>query len=100
LDEAYGAHPERFVKGRPIAPNTPNQVWINPPQSATVTGAAPAEARFGTAVTVVTGPTKTDNGTHMAVDDEMLRPAEKEKYSAPIPKKCSLFPSGELSQKA
>ena len=35
LDEAYAAHPERFVKGRPIAPKAPDQVWINPPQLAT-----------------------------------------------------------------
>jgi len=34
LDEAYAAHPERFVKGRPLAPKVPDQVWINPPQSA------------------------------------------------------------------
>jgi len=32
LDEAYAAHPERFVKGRPLAPKAPDQVWINPPQ--------------------------------------------------------------------
>lgn len=92
LDKAYAAHPERFVKGRPIAPRAPDHVWINPPQSVTVTGTAPAEAQPGTAVTIVVGPATSDNGTHMAIVEEMLRPAKEER--------CSLFLSGELSQKA
>jgi putative transposase len=29
---AYAAHPERFVKGPPIAPALPAEVWINKPQ--------------------------------------------------------------------
>jgi putative transposase len=33
LQAAYQAHPERFVKGVPIPPQLPEQVWINPPQS-------------------------------------------------------------------
>jgi putative transposase len=32
LDEAYVAHPERFVKGRPSAAMPPREVWINRPQ--------------------------------------------------------------------
>lgn len=32
LDRAYGAHPERFVKKEPVAPQVPDSVWINPPQ--------------------------------------------------------------------
>ena len=31
LDEAYGAHPERFVHGRPVARRPPTEVWINKP---------------------------------------------------------------------
>jgi putative transposase len=92
LDEAYTAHPERFVKGHPIAPKAPDQVWINPPQSATVTGTAPAEAQPGTEMTLVVSPATSDNGTHLAVVEEMLWPSREEKYS--------LFPSGELSQDA
>lgn len=32
LQTAYHAHPERFVKGRPVPPALPKAVWINPPQ--------------------------------------------------------------------
>jgi len=31
LAEAYAAHPERFVRGRPRPPALPTAVWINPP---------------------------------------------------------------------
>jgi putative transposase len=31
LDAAYALHPERFVRGRPIAPPLPTAAWINPP---------------------------------------------------------------------
>ena len=31
LQAAYEQHPERFVKGAPIPPQLPSQVWINPP---------------------------------------------------------------------
>jgi putative transposase len=34
LDEAHHAHPERFVRGRPIHPSPPPVVWINPPATA------------------------------------------------------------------
>jgi putative transposase len=33
LASAYGAHPERFVKGPPIPRPLPEEVWINPPKS-------------------------------------------------------------------
>jgi putative transposase len=33
LDQAYQAHPERFVKGQPTPPELPEAVWINPPQT-------------------------------------------------------------------
>jgi len=33
LHQAYAAHPERFVKGRPIPPALPTAVWINPPKA-------------------------------------------------------------------
>lgn len=31
LDAAYAAHPERFVRGRPVVPSLPDKVWINKP---------------------------------------------------------------------
>jgi len=31
LAEAYAAHPERFVRGKPRSPKLPGAVWINPP---------------------------------------------------------------------
>jgi len=34
LAEAFAAHPERFVKGVPVAAGPPQQVWINPPKEA------------------------------------------------------------------
>jgi putative transposase len=37
LDEAYAAHPERFVRGRPTTPSLPIEVWINRPTEATIT---------------------------------------------------------------
>jgi putative transposase len=30
---AYAAHPERFVRGVPVPPELPNEVWINEPQA-------------------------------------------------------------------
>ena len=30
---AYDAHPERFVRGVPVPPELPNEVWINKPQA-------------------------------------------------------------------
>jgi putative transposase len=33
LRAAYLAHPERFVKGMPLPPRAPTEVWINPPPS-------------------------------------------------------------------
>jgi putative transposase len=32
LQQAYAAHPERFVKGVPTVPQLPAAVWINPPK--------------------------------------------------------------------
>jgi putative transposase len=33
LQVAYGAHPERFVRGMPTPPELPQEVWINQPKS-------------------------------------------------------------------
>jgi putative transposase len=33
LDEAYRAHPERFVNGQPSHPSPPEAAWINPPSN-------------------------------------------------------------------
>ena len=32
LQQAYAAHPERFVRGAPVVPQLPDAVWINPPK--------------------------------------------------------------------
>jgi putative transposase len=32
MQQAYVAHPDRFVKGAPVLPPLPKAVWINPPQ--------------------------------------------------------------------
>jgi putative transposase len=37
LEEAYGAHPDRFVRGTPQAAEVPSAVWINPPTRSTPT---------------------------------------------------------------
>lgn len=42
LDAAYAAHPERFVRGRPQAPQIPTAAWINPPTAHIVSSVAPA----------------------------------------------------------
>jgi len=44
LDAAYATHPERFPRGRPIAPQLPSQVGINLPRpsAAAPTAATPA----------------------------------------------------------
>jgi putative transposase len=31
LQVAFEAHPERFVRGMPVVPDSPREVWINPP---------------------------------------------------------------------
>lgn len=31
LDAAFAVHPERFVRGRPMAAPLPTEVWINKP---------------------------------------------------------------------
>lgn len=43
LDAAFNAHPERFVKGKPLPPVVPAAVWINPPDYAN----APAKMGHG-----------------------------------------------------
>lgn len=35
LQQAYAAHPERFVRGAPSVPTLPAAVWINPPKGDT-----------------------------------------------------------------
>ena len=41
LDQSYEEHPERFVKGPPLHPVLPSEVWINPPQRKTTLEVAP-----------------------------------------------------------
>jgi len=52
LDEAYEAHPERFVGGRPTPPQLPREVWINQPhreqdEPTLLTGSAASEIEPG-----------------------------------------------------
>jgi putative transposase len=42
LDAAYAAHPERFVRGRPLAPAIPTEAWINAPTLPVASAAPPA----------------------------------------------------------
>ena len=35
LGAAFAAHPQRFVRGAPVPPKLPTQVWINQPKEAT-----------------------------------------------------------------
>jgi putative transposase len=42
LDAAYATHPERFVRGRPLAPRIPTEAWINPPTATIISSVAPA----------------------------------------------------------
>ena len=44
LDAAFAAHPERFVRGRPIHPRPPTEVWINKPPATTVEPRPPTTA--------------------------------------------------------
>jgi putative transposase len=44
LAAAYGAHPERFVRGAPVLHTPPREVWINPPtKRGATTPALPSE---------------------------------------------------------
>ncbi len=92
LDAAYVAHPERFVKGRPIAPNAPDQAWINPPQSATVASAAPAETQPAVEVVLAVGSATSDNAELLVVVERTLRLSTEEK--------SPLFSNDELFQNA
>jgi len=99
LDAAYAARPERFTKGRPLAPQAPDQVWINPPPSV---GEAPEPSlpdcsnslaeRLPVAEKMSTvGLNGHEIGAHTPLDESRSPAAEQ---------KCSLFPVNELSQSA
>ena len=45
LEQAFQAHPERFVRGHPQPARPPEAVWINPPQTEAAT--APLAAMAG-----------------------------------------------------
>jgi putative transposase len=40
LDAAFLAHPERFMRGRPVPATPPNEVWINKPAPGVATDLA------------------------------------------------------------
>jgi putative transposase len=90
LDRAYAAHPERFVKGRPLAPTAPDQVWINPPQPAPTSGPAPTFEQPSAQTGSRFGAAALEAGEHLAKLGEVLEPTRVEK--------SPLFSNGELFQ--
>ena len=77
LATAYAAHPERFVRGQPVVPALPKEVWINkPPDVATQGEAQPAAggqepgaepgSRAGTPTACDVGNQALDAGEHRA----------------------------------
>ncbi len=50
LQQAYTAHPERFVRGLPQPPALPTEVWINPPKPAAAGSTATAHVGVDTEV--------------------------------------------------
>jgi putative transposase len=72
LQAAYEAHPERFVKGVPIPPQLPQEVWINPPQlhNQDDFDASPVLS----AISAVNEPLAGAQGESRVSDSESLRP--------------------------
>ena len=75
------AHPERFVKGRPIATNATDQVWISTPQPTTVTSTAPLGAHRAAEVGLTTDPATSDNAELLAGVERLLWPCTQDKSS-------------------
>ncbi len=90
LDRAYAAHPERFVKGRPLAQTAPDQVWINPPQPAPISGSAPTSEQPSAQTGSRVGAAALEAGEHLARLGEVLESTRVEK--------SPLFSNGELFQ--
>jgi len=61
LDGAYAAHPERFVRGRPVPPAVPTAVWINPPATATTAERPEASSYSSVPLTDVSGERERSN---------------------------------------
>ena len=89
LDQAYARHPERFASGAPQAPPLPQEVWINPPERAAFSGAAP----------VLSEPTEqTRSGNGFIVLEPVKQPATIKLALSPLQEEISsLFLNSELS---
>lgn len=90
LITAYTRHPERFVKGLPVAPLVPQAVWINPPQDTAFSAAASEELQPGAQPGSRVGAAALEAGQHLAIIEGTLWPFREEK--------SSLIVVGELSQ--
>ena len=64
LDAAYAAHPERFVRGKPVVPPLPEAVWINKPKETREHESGPQANEV--AITVQPEPTSGDGMPEMA----------------------------------
>ena len=90
LATAYACHPQRFVKGPPLAPSAPQAVWINPPQDTAFSFPAAREHQPGAQSESKLGPAALEAGQHLAIVEGTLWPFWEDK--------SSLIVVGELSQ--
>jgi putative transposase len=58
MEQAYAAHPERFVQGAPVLPPLPTAVWLNPP--AQVGAPIPAAANCDASDGILAAPEQED----------------------------------------
>ncbi len=68
LDEAYRAHPERFVRGQPQPAELPAAVWINPPPSPTESSTPDVAQRASAAGLHYTNPCRTEDRATLRSD--------------------------------
>jgi len=71
LDAAHLVHPERFVAGKPVHPEPPTVVWINPPATA-LTAATPPPPPVPTA-----SPAPTQSGPQCEAERPRARTASR-----------------------
>jgi putative transposase len=92
LAAAYTRHPERFVKGPPLAPSVPQAVWINPPQDTAFSAAASRELQPGAQPGSRVGAAALEAGEHLAIIEGTLWPFREEKSSLIVVGELSQFP--------
>lgn len=81
LDAAYARHPERFRNGRPVVPNVPKEVWINPPVDTAFSGTADGNAQPGAQPGSRARFTALEAGKHLATMEQLLCPLDAGKSS-------------------